>query len=85
MTYLPIRRDCERVTAHLLYLPVKYVAQSPRTRNKLFSIAEMTPFSNGDAVRIFDGEYEGRSGAIVVRNECHRFSHLETKMMKRSR
>jgi hypothetical protein len=32
-------------------------------------MAEMTPFTYGDAVRIIAGEYKGRTGAIVGMND----------------
>lgn len=32
-------------------------------------MAEMTPLTYGDAVRIIDGEYKGRTGAIVGMND----------------
>jgi hypothetical protein len=41
----------------------------PGTRPKLLFMAEMTPFTYGDSVRIIDGEYKGRIGAIVGMND----------------
>jgi ribosomal protein L24 len=32
-------------------------------------MAEMTPFTYGDEVRIIDGEHKGRTGAVVGMND----------------
>jgi len=35
-----------------------------KTQTKLLFMAEMTPFTFGDEVRIIDGEHKGRTGAV---------------------
>jgi len=41
----------------------------PRTRTKLLFMADTTPFTYGDEVCIINGEYKGRSGAVVGMND----------------
>jgi hypothetical protein len=36
---------------------------------KLLFMAEMTPFTYGDEVRVIDGEHKGRTGAVVGMND----------------
>ncbi|MGA2049443.1 MAG: KOW motif-containing protein [Terracidiphilus sp.] len=39
------------------------------TRAKLLFMAELTPLTYGDEVRVIDGEHKGRTGAIVGMND----------------
>jgi hypothetical protein len=47
----------------------RVTGQPPGTRTKLLFMAEMTPLTYGDEVRIIDGEFKGKTGAIVGMND----------------